>query len=75
MPLMPLDADDTDADDDPDAVTLTGIDVSGGDREQILEALRLNRQLLHDPQPDAEVDETAVRQTIDDLLDQLNAAK
>jgi hypothetical protein len=74
MPLMPLDANDADIDDE-SPVTLTGIEVSNGDREQILEALSLNRQLLHEPQPDAEVDETAVRQTIDDLLDQLNTAE
>jgi hypothetical protein len=73
MQLIPFEPDD-----DPDAndapVTLTGIDVSGGDREQILQALRLNRQMLHAPQPDAQVDEAAVRATIDDLLDQLNAS-
>lgn len=70
MPLLPLDSDDTNTDADP-PVTLTGIEVTGGDRDQILEALRLNRQLLHEPQPDAEVDEAAVRQTINDLLDRL----
>jgi hypothetical protein len=53
-------------------VTLTGIEVSGGNREQILEALRLNREMLHDSHPDAEVDKEAVRATINDLLDQLN---
>lgn len=73
MSLVPLDPDETDAEDDADApVTLRGIDVSGNDREQILQALRLNRKLLHDPQPDAEVDEEAVRATIDTLLDKLN---
>jgi hypothetical protein len=70
MPLLPLN-DDTDTTDDA-PVTLTGIEVSGGNREQILEALRLNRTLLHEPQPDAEVDETAVRTTIDKLLDRLS---
>ena len=40
------------------------------DREQVLDALRLNRTILHEPQPDAEVDEPAVRRTIDRLLDQ-----
>ena len=70
MPLLPLN-DDTDTN-DAAPVTLTGIDVSGADREQILEALRLNRKLLHEPQPDAEVDEAAVRATIDDLLDRLS---
>lgn len=73
MPLLPLDSDDTDTDDDA-PVTLTGIDVTGTDREQLLEALRLNRHLLHEPQPDAEVDEAAVRHTIDDLLDRLSDA-
>jgi hypothetical protein len=72
MPLLPLD-DDTNTNDEA-PVTLTGIDVSGTDREQILEALRLNRKLLHEPQPDAEVDEAAVRATIDDLLDRLPTA-
>ncbi|PQJ33719.1 hypothetical protein BSZ35_03080 [Salinibacter sp. 10B] len=75
MPLLPLDGDHASTDEEDAPVTLTGIDVSGGDREQILEALTLNRQLLHEPQPDAEVDEQAVRQTIDDLLDQLNASE
>ncbi len=74
MPLMPLDADDANTNDD-SPVTLTGIEVSSGDREHILEALSLNRQLLHEPQPDAEVDEAAVRDTIDALLDQLRAAE
>ena len=72
MPLMPLDPDETDADDANPDVTLTGIEVSSNDREQLLQALKLNRQMLHTPQPDAEVNEAAVRQTIDDLLDQLN---
>jgi hypothetical protein len=71
---MPLDADDADTDHE-SPVTLTGIEVSSGDREQILEALSLNRQLLHEPQPNADVDEAAVRRTIDDLLDQLNSAE
>lgn len=76
MPLLPLDASDPDRDDDGDSmVTLTGIDVTGGDREQILEALKLNRQMLHEPQPGAEVNESAVRQTIDELLDRLNDAE
>ncbi len=70
MPLLPLDSDDTDTDDET-PVTLTGIEVTGTDREQILEALRLNRKLLHEPQPNAEVDEAAVRATIDTLLDRL----
>lgn len=73
MQLIPYDPEETTG--DRDEVTLTGIEVSGGDREQILEALRLNRQMLHTPQPDAEVDEAAVRATIDDLLDQLNEAE
>ena len=73
MQLIPLDPDDTEADED-NEVTLTGVEVSGGDREQILQALRLNRQILHTPQPDAEVDEAAVRATIDDLLDRLSEA-
>lgn len=73
MSLVPLDPDETDAEDDARAqVPLTGIDVSGNDREQILEALRLNRKLLHEPQPGADVDERAVRATIDALLDKLN---
>lgn len=72
MPLLPFD-DDTDTDDEP-PVTLTGIEVSGTEREQILEALRLNRKILHEPQPDAEVDEAAVQATIDDLLDRLSEA-
>ncbi len=72
MPLIPFDPDDADAEDEDADVTLTGIEVSGGDREQILEALRLNREMLHDSHPDAEVDKQAVRDTIDDLLDQLN---
>jgi hypothetical protein len=67
MQLIPFDPDEPDTD-DTSRVTLTGIEVSGGDREQILEALRLNRQMLHTPQPDAEVDEAAVRATIDELL-------
>ena len=73
MHLIPLDPDSTDGNDADHAVTLTGIDVSGKNREQILRALRLNRQLLHAPQPDAEIDEAAVREKIDDLLDRLNA--
>ena len=73
MQLLPPDPDEKSGDDSPPEVTLTGIEVSGGDREQILEALRLNRQILHAPQPDADVDEDAVRATIDDLLDQLNS--
>jgi hypothetical protein len=73
MPLFPLDRDESEADSDA-PVTLTGIEVSGGDREQVLEALRLNRQMLHEPQPDAEVDEAAVRRTIDALLDRLRDA-
>lgn len=73
MPLIPFDPDETDAEEENTEVTLTGIDIFGGDREQILQALKLNRKMLHDPQPDAEVDEAAVRTTIDDLLDQLNA--
>jgi len=52
-------------------VPLTGIEVSSPDREQVLEALRLNRRILYEPQPDAEVDEAAVRRTIYRLLDQL----
>lgn len=77
MPLMPLNSDDSSEDgNSSDApVTLTGIDVSGGDREQILEALQLNRKMLHEPQPGAEVDEGAVRRTIDTLLDQLNDSR
>lgn len=77
MPLMPLDSDEdpeTDGNEN-DLVTLTGIDVSGGDREQILEALNLNRKMLHESQPGADVDESAVRQTIDALLDQLNESE
>lgn len=74
MQLIPFNPDDTEESEDAE-ITLTGIEVSGGDREQILEALRLNRQILHDPQPDADVDEEAVRDTIDDLLDQLNETK
>ena len=73
MPLFPLENEETGADDEA-PVTLTGIEVSGGDREQLLEALRLNRQILHEPQPEAEVDEAAVRQTIDRLLEQLHEA-
>lgn len=76
MPLLPLDASDPEGDDEGDSVvTLTGIDVTGGDREQILEALTLNRRMLHEPQPNAEVNESAVRQTIDNLLDRLNDAE
>ncbi|MFB6246983.1 MAG: hypothetical protein ABEL97_00255 [Salinibacter sp.] len=73
MSLFPLDHDETGADEEA-PVTLTGIEVSGGNREQVLEALRLNRQILHEPQPDAEVDEAAVRRTIDALLEQLRDA-
>lgn len=73
MPLLPSNPDETEKDEDA-SLTLTGIEVTGGDREQILEALKLNRQMLHEPQPDAEVDEAAVRRTIDALLDQLNDA-
>lgn len=74
MPLMPLDSEDVPEGDGngDNFVTLTGIDVSGGDREQILEALKLNRKLLYEPQPGANVDESAVRRTIDALLDQLH---
>jgi len=72
MPLIPFNPDDADAENENADVTLTGIEVSGGNREQILEALRLNREMLHDSHPDAEVDKEAVRATIDDLLDQLN---
>jgi hypothetical protein len=71
MPLIPHDPDEADTNHGPE-VTLTGIEVSGGDREQILEALRLNRQMLYQPQPDADVDEAAIRATINTLLDQLN---
>ncbi len=74
MQLIPFNSDDTEAGDEAVEVTLTGIEVSGGDREQILQALRLNQQILHTSQPNAEVDEAAVRATIDDLLDQLNEA-
>lgn len=73
MPLLPSNPDDTENDDDT-SLTLTGIEVTSADREQILEALKLNRQILYEPQPDAEVDEAAVRRTIDALLDQLNDA-
>jgi hypothetical protein len=73
MHLIPYDPEETT--DKTDDVTLTGIEVSGGDREQILEALRLNRQMLHAPQPHATVDEAAMRNTINDLLDQLNEAE
>lgn len=73
MQLIPLDPDEKKSTDDGSEPPLTGIEVSSGDREQILEALRLNRQVLHDPQPEVEVDEDAVRSTIDELLDQLNA--
>lgn len=69
MPLLPIDADDTSSD---APVTLTGIDIPGGRRKHLLEALRLNRKMLHDPQPGATVDEAAVRQTIDRLLDRLD---
>lgn len=70
MPLLPFD-DHTDTNEEA-PVTLTGIEVSGTNRDQILEALRLNRKILHEPQPDAEVDEAAVRATIDELLDRLS---
>lgn len=73
MPLLPLDSDSTNTNDEM-PITLTGVEVTGNDRNQILEALRLNRQLLHEPQPDATVDEAAVRQTINDLLDRLREA-
>lgn len=73
MPLLPSNPDDTENDDNR-SLTLTGIEVTSADREQILEALKLNRQMLYEPQPDAEVDEAAVRRTIDALLDQLNDA-
>jgi len=69
MALMPR-RDDPGADDD-SPVTLTGISVSSAGREQVLVALRLNCKMLHEPQPDAEVDEAAVRRTIDRLLNQL----
>ena len=55
MPLMPR-PDDTGADADA-PVTLTGVEVSSPNREQVLDALRLNRTILHEPQPDAEVDD------------------
>jgi hypothetical protein len=70
MPLFPLERNETGADEEA-PVTLTGIEVAGDDREQLMEALRLNRQMLHEPQPAAEVDEAAVRRTIDRLLDRL----
>jgi hypothetical protein len=73
MPLFPLERDETGADEEA-PVTLTGIEVTGDDRDQLLEALRLNRQMLHEPQPEAEVDEAAVRRTIDRLLDRLRNA-
>lgn len=73
MSLVPLDPDETDDDGDAE-VPLTGIEVSGSDREQILQALRLNRKLLHEPQPGVDVDEGAVRATIDALLDKLSEA-
>jgi len=73
MQLIPLDPHEKKTNDEVSGVTLTGIKGSGAEREQLLEALRLNRQLLHAPQPDVEVDENAVRATIDHLLDQLNA--
>jgi hypothetical protein len=74
MPLIPFEPDDPETDEHDAEVELTGIEVSGGNREQVLQALRLNRQILHTPQPDAQVDEAAVRATIDTLLDQLNEA-
>jgi Trm5-related predicted tRNA methylase len=70
MPLLPSNPDDLEANEDA-SIKLSGIEVTNGDREQILEALKLNRHILHEPQPDAEVDEAAVRKTIDALLDQL----
>ncbi len=73
MPLLPSNPDETENDEDT-SFTLTGIEVTSGDREQILEALKLNRQMLYEPQPDAEVDEGLVRRAIDALLDQLNDA-
>lgn len=72
MPLIPFDPDEDEADADDADATLTGIEVSDGSREEILRALRLNREMLHEAHPDANVDEAAVRATIDDLLDQLN---
>jgi len=72
MPLIPFDPDEEETDANEHDATLTGIEVSDGDREDILQALRLNREMLHDSHPDANVDEAAVRATIDDLLDQLN---
>jgi len=62
--------DDAGADEDA-PVPLTGVEVFSRDREQLLEVLRLNRKILHEPQPDAEVDVSAVRRAIDRLLDQL----
>lgn len=72
MPLIPFDSSGPESDEPEPPVLLTGVSVSTSDREQILDALRLNRKMLHGPQPDAEVDEESVREAIDTLLDQLN---
>ena len=40
MPLIPLEPDDAESDAPNASVTLTGVTVSGSDREQILEALK-----------------------------------
>lgn len=73
MSLFPLNRSET-GPDEKAPVILTGIEVSSSDREQVLKALRLNRQILHEPQPGAEVDEAAVRRTIDAMLEQLQDA-
>jgi len=72
MDLIPFESDESSVDDS-DPVDVSPVDVAGNNRDQILEALELNRQLLHDPQPGAEVDEAALRAKIDDLLDRLGA--
>lgn len=70
MPIIPLESDDSDP--GGDGVRVAPVDVAGDDREQLLQALELNRQLLYEHQPATEVDETAVRAKINDLLDRLD---
>lgn len=73
MPLIPYNSDYEEEENGiEDDVTLTGIEVSDANRQQILQALHLNEEMLNESHPNAEVDEAAVRATIDDLLDQLN---
>lgn len=71
MDLIPFESDGSSVEDDA-PVDVSPVDVAGDNRKQLLEALELNRQLLHDPQPGARVDDKAVRAKIDELLDRLS---